>query len=285
MPAGKAIAIAAMPTAVLMGMGFTPTLALAEDKPAAKSLTVDEYKDCVEALEEQTEEAKDDASASPTPSASTSTPADDEKEPSAVGPLGFGHVGLGLFVGFRFRRQARADAVRLGVQGARREDRADADALPLGVRVEEPARPPGTRRRDQGHLHRPTRRRRRPRRRPPPRRPAAAEKPAEKPADKAEDPVKDTVEKAEDTVKDVTDAATDAAEDTAEKAEDAADDATASPTPSPSASSTTDPDDCPAATDDEGGVEQGFPPWPTTPGTSRPVRCCSRAPTTRASSR
>ena len=31
MPAGKAIAIASMPTAILMGMGFTPTLANAED--------------------------------------------------------------------------------------------------------------------------------------------------------------------------------------------------------------------------------------------------------------
>ena len=34
MPAGKAIAMAAMPTAVLMGMGFTPTLALADEQPA-----------------------------------------------------------------------------------------------------------------------------------------------------------------------------------------------------------------------------------------------------------
>ena len=44
MPAGKAIAMAAMPTAVLMGIGFTPTLALADDAPSAKSLTADEYK-------------------------------------------------------------------------------------------------------------------------------------------------------------------------------------------------------------------------------------------------
>jgi hypothetical protein len=64
----------------------------------------------------------------------------------------------------------------------------------------------------------------------------------------------------------VTDAASEAAEDTADKAEEAADDATASPSPSPSESSTTDPDDCPTATDDEGGLEQGIPtladdPW------------------------
>ncbi|MFC5721315.1 hypothetical protein ACFP1Z_14175 [Streptomyces gamaensis] len=34
MPAGKAVALAAMPTAVLMGMGFTPQLALAKPVPA-----------------------------------------------------------------------------------------------------------------------------------------------------------------------------------------------------------------------------------------------------------
>jgi len=65
-PAGKAIALAAMPTAVLMGMGFTPTLARAEDHSSApNSQLADEYKNCVAALED------DDASASPSPSASS----------------------------------------------------------------------------------------------------------------------------------------------------------------------------------------------------------------------
>ncbi|WP_189708620.1 hypothetical protein [Streptomyces phaeofaciens] len=77
MPAGKAIALAAMPTAVLMGMGFTPTLANAEDQPTSKSLTIDEYKDCVAALDE----ADASASASPSPTASEST--DDAKDDSA----------------------------------------------------------------------------------------------------------------------------------------------------------------------------------------------------------
>ncbi|MFI7298490.1 hypothetical protein [Streptomyces sp. NPDC050121] len=72
MPAGKAIALAAMPTAVLMGMGFTPTLANAEDQPVSKSLTIDEYKDCVAALEG----ADASASASPSPSASDSASED-----------------------------------------------------------------------------------------------------------------------------------------------------------------------------------------------------------------
>ena len=75
MPAGKAIALAAMPTAVLMGMGFTPTLALAED-PSSQSLTADEYKDCVTALEAAEDDTDTSASPTPTPSASATESAD-----------------------------------------------------------------------------------------------------------------------------------------------------------------------------------------------------------------
>ncbi|MEW2286996.1 hypothetical protein [Streptomyces sp. NPDC047841] len=77
MPAGKAIASVAMPTAVLMGMGFTSTLALADNNggpspsTSAKSLTADEYKDCVKALADGSK----DPSATPSPSASPSTTA------------------------------------------------------------------------------------------------------------------------------------------------------------------------------------------------------------------
>ncbi|GAA4790997.1 hypothetical protein [Streptomyces ziwulingensis] len=80
-PAGKAIALAAMPTAVLMGMGFTPTLAVADGSDPAsssKSLTADEYKACVEALARD----KDGASASATPSPSASASASGGAEPS-----------------------------------------------------------------------------------------------------------------------------------------------------------------------------------------------------------
>ncbi|MEU3984727.1 hypothetical protein AB0F77_32490 [Streptomyces sp. NPDC026672] len=81
MPAGKAIASVAMPTAVLVGMGFTSTLALAagndsSSPPASKSLTADEYKDCVTALD-----GSKDASATPSPSASAS--ADESADPTA----------------------------------------------------------------------------------------------------------------------------------------------------------------------------------------------------------
>ncbi|WP_419667425.1 hypothetical protein [Streptomyces sp. 2-1] len=265
-PAGKAIAIASMPTAILMGMGFTPTLARAEDKPSAKNLTIDEYKDCVDALEEETEEAKDDASPTPSPSASTSAPADDDKdEPSASDPSGSDTPGSGSSSdsGSDDKPEPTPSASESKAPAenteptptptpSASESKNPLDPLGLGEAIKDIFTP------DEEETATPT---------PTPSASTpAAEKPAETSTDKAEDPVKDTVEKAEDTVKDVTDAATDAAEDTADKAEEAADDATASPTPSPSASSTTDPDDCPAATDDEGGVEQGIPaladdPW------------------------
>ncbi|MCX2924203.1 hypothetical protein ORI94_11550 [Streptomyces sp. NEAU-W12] len=79
MPAGKAIALAAMPTAVLMGMGFTPTLAQAdEQQPLSNSLTADEYRDCVAALEA----SEGGASSSSSPSA----PASDTASPEAEEP-------------------------------------------------------------------------------------------------------------------------------------------------------------------------------------------------------
>ncbi|MEU6388493.1 hypothetical protein [Streptomyces sp. NPDC046939] len=88
MPAGKAIAIAAMPTAVLMGMGLTPTLASAKDNPT--KFSVDDYKACADAVQAE-RDAKDGkstakkdeepgASATPSPSASASTGKDADKD-------------------------------------------------------------------------------------------------------------------------------------------------------------------------------------------------------------
>jgi hypothetical protein len=77
MPAGKAIASVAMPTAVLMGFGFTSSLAIADtnntSSSSSKSLAED-YKDCVAALD----------SASPSASASASDGATDSATPSAT---------------------------------------------------------------------------------------------------------------------------------------------------------------------------------------------------------
>ncbi|MFI8351157.1 hypothetical protein [Streptomyces sp. NPDC085596] len=71
MPAGKAIASVAMPTAVLMGMGFTSTLAIADSSggtPASNSQKAADYQDCVKALG-----GDEDSSASPSPSAGETT--------------------------------------------------------------------------------------------------------------------------------------------------------------------------------------------------------------------
>ncbi len=121
MPAGKAIALAAMPTAVLMGMGLTPTLA------QAKSMPKNPFQDgpCVTQPDESPTDAntadkntadknkadkKDDAdkaksSASPTPSASSSaspTPTASPKAASTPAPsasASSGHAGSGGLLG------------------------------------------------------------------------------------------------------------------------------------------------------------------------------------------
>lgn len=85
-PSGKVVALAAMPTAVLMGMGFTPTLALADgnDTPPSRSLTADEYKDCLAAIEEAEKgTGKDDAPASPAPTPTASDSASPDEDPVA----------------------------------------------------------------------------------------------------------------------------------------------------------------------------------------------------------
>ena len=257
-PAGKAIAMAAMPTAVLMGMGFTSTLAIADsDTPAAptsKSLTADEYKACVAALEDSDKDSKTDESASPTPSPSASDGATDEKDdqgdtapkptPSTSAPATGGgdtattpspspsESGGNIL-------EDIGDAIGGIFNGGKGEDKDGASPSPTPS--------------------------------------ASASQSAEKPAEDASGAVKDTTDKVEDTVKDTTDkvsgtvkdtgktvedttkAVEKAAEDAAEKAKEA----TASPSPSPSA--TTDADDCPAATDAEGGVDNKVPlpddPW------------------------
>jgi hypothetical protein len=71
MPAGKAMALAAMPTAVFMGVGLNTAFARADDHPSASpTLSAEEYQKCVEALG-GSQDSKD-TSASPSPSASAS---------------------------------------------------------------------------------------------------------------------------------------------------------------------------------------------------------------------
>ncbi|MFF7166423.1 hypothetical protein ACFZBP_34475 [Streptomyces sp. NPDC008086] len=279
MPAGKAIALAAMPTAVLMGMGFTPTLAQADSdnatKPTSNSLTADEYKECVAALE-------DDASASPSPSASESTD-DDTAEPTPSASAG----------------EESSDSSGTGGSSDSADDSSSSDSGSDDAAEPEPTPSPSKSSEAQsgdtatpspspsesggnllenigdaiegiftggntsGESASPT----------PTPSASASEEASDGSSDsgtdtsKESDPVKETAEKATDTVKDTVEDATgkasDTVKDTTEAAEEAADEATATPTPS--ASSSADPENCPVATDEEGGVDNPVPlpddPW------------------------
>ncbi|MFF7641425.1 hypothetical protein [Streptomyces canus] len=264
MPAGKAIAMAAMPTAVLMGIGFTPTLALADDAPTAKSLTADEYKDCVAALS---------GSASPSASASASPSTDDTTatpSPSASSGSGSGSGGTSSSDS---GSGDKATPTPTPSASASKEESSSSSGSG-GSTTATPS--PSASASDDGNLltdigdaitgiftggsgssasssATPT-----------PTPSASASKSAD---DTAGDTVDKTTEKVTDTVqntvKDTTDKASAAAGDTTKAVEDAtkaageaAADATASP--SPSASSSTDPADCPAATDDVGDTEPGI---------------------------
>ncbi|MFJ4829937.1 hypothetical protein ACIP79_08480 [Streptomyces sp. NPDC088747] len=254
MPAGKAIAFAAMPTAVLMGIGFTPTLANADDQPStSKSLTAEEYQACVELLDGAKDDA--DASTSPTPSASASASASESAEgpsPSATAPSGSGET-PSSDSGSDDEAEPSPSATRTaqsnggGVETATPTPSASEsttnplDPLGIGDAIKDILTP------DKSASATPT--------------PSASASASASPSESADEGAPKTVtdktdevtETAEDTVKDATDAATKAAEDAAEATKEAADEATSSP--SPSASATTDAADCPISTDEEGNVD------------------------------
>ncbi|MFJ7074676.1 hypothetical protein [Streptomyces sp. NPDC098781] len=291
MPAGKAIALAAMPTAVLMGMGFTPTLAQADSdnatKPTSNSLTADEYKACVAALTDDAspspsadESTDEDETAEPTPSASDGQDSADDSDSSDTSgsdssdSSGSAGDSSSSDSGSDDAAEPTPSPSASKSSEAQSGDSATASPSPSesgggllegigdaiegiftgGSTAEESASPTPS---------------------------ASASEEASSGTSgssgssdasgtdtaEASDPVKETTDKVtdkvEDTVGDVTDKASEAADDATEAAEEAADEATA--TPSPSASSTTDPDDCPAATDEEGGVDNTLPlpddPW------------------------
>ncbi|MFH8662130.1 hypothetical protein [Streptomyces afghaniensis] len=289
-PAGKAIAMAAMPTAVLMGMGFTSTLAIADSNnpatPSSKSLTADEYKDCVAALEDAKDHKGDD-SASPTPSPSASDGAKDEDagkgetdptpSPSAT------EGGTGADEGDSSSSDSGSDDK--GEPEPVPSPSAPGDGDSAGTPSPSPSESGGNVLEDIGDAiggifnggdkagASPS-----------PTPSASASESSGTTDDDAAGTVRDTTEKAtdtvEDTVKDTTDKASETAEDTGKAVEKAAEqagkaaqeageaaqeagEATASPSPSPS--SGTDAEDCPAATDAEGGVDNKVPlpddPW------------------------
>ncbi|MCT9109367.1 hypothetical protein N4G69_27810 [Streptomyces mirabilis] len=259
-PAGKAVAIAAMPTAVLMGMGFTPTLARADDHSPAKSLTADEYQKCVEAVDGK------DTSASPTPSASSSPSSSASASASADKPEPTPSAST----------SSSPDKTSSSDSGS--DDKAGSTPTPSASKSAQSggggstsAATPSASASSGGDLlgtigdaitgiltggsdstssatASPT-----------PSASASASASATKDTgDKTtSDTLKDTTGKVADTVKntvkDTTDTATKAAEDTTKAVKDATDAVTSSP--SPSASSTTDAANCPVATDAEGGVD------------------------------
>ncbi|MFH9178925.1 hypothetical protein [Streptomyces albogriseolus] len=269
MPAGKAIAIAAMPTAVLMGMGFTPTLAQADDQPSSRNLTADEFKECLEAIEKAEE---GDASASPTPSATASESASEDDEEPSADPAGSAPA------------QEAPDADEDADKGSDSspdsgsDDKAEPTPTPsatAGGQAADTEPAPSPSETDKNLLERigdaiedvftpgekaeetPS---------PSPSASESSSAPAEETDEKAEEAPQKPAEKA---AGDVLEKAGDAVQDATEQAEEAVEEETQEPeataSPSPSESSGIDLEDCPVATDAEGGVDNNVPlpddPW------------------------
>ncbi|WP_018535425.1 MULTISPECIES: hypothetical protein [unclassified Streptomyces] len=249
MPAGKAIAIAAMPTAVLMGLGMTPTLASAKDNPTGFS--ADDYKACADAVEAQ-QDAKDgkDTTASPTPSPSASASKDSEDSADSKDSKDSENTD-------KSKDEAGGDKAEptpspsASSGGSETDSKDAATPSPSASETKNPLDPLGVGDAlkdlftpDDKESATPTPS------------PSAS---ATKATDGVGDAVKDTTDKLGDTVKDTTDKAGDAvkgAESEADKATDKAakaleDAATATPSPS----STELPDNCEAATDAAGANE------------------------------
>ncbi|GAA3493239.1 hypothetical protein GCM10019016_003380 [Streptomyces prasinosporus] len=263
-PSGKVIALAAMPTAVLMGMGFTPTLALADGNepttPSSKSLTADEYKDCLAVIEDA--EKEDDASASPTPSpaatGSASPDQDSTAQPGPSAPAGAdkdANAGTGTSSSSDSGSDDEdepAPAPTAGEQDATEPaepapapSETDRNVLEeIGDAIED-AFTPGDRQTEASPSPTPS-----------------ASAPATGSTDQdADGTAKETAEKAAEAARDTAQDVADEASKAAGAAEDAVEEATPTPTPeataspSPSETSSVDPEDCPVATDAEGGVD------------------------------
>ncbi|MEU2556611.1 hypothetical protein ABZ589_33865 [Streptomyces sp. NPDC013313] len=280
MPAGKAIASVAMPTAVIVGMGFTSTLALADNNGTATSNSqkAAEYQDCVDALKDSgkasaspspsasestgeatpaptaSAEAKDDGTPDPGRTSSPDSGSDEKPAPEPTATSGSSGSGSGSGSGGGTATpspSASASATKStgGVLGTLGDTLGD---LLTGGKTDS-----GT---------------------------SASPEPSASPSAGSSSgteggtagTVKDTVEKTTKTVtdtvtgtvKDTTGKVSETAGDAAKTVEDttkAAGDAAGSATPSPSASATTSPEDCPAATDAESGVDNKVPvaddPW------------------------
>ncbi|WP_019073130.1 hypothetical protein [Streptomyces hokutonensis] len=257
MPAGKAIATVAMPTAVIMGMGFTSSLALADNgtttSPSSKSLTADEYKDCVSALAGST--------ASATPSASPSTSASDSAKDDAT-PSATATDSATKDSGKTSSSDSGSDDTATPTPSATASKSADTSGSSSSTATATPSASEssgnlldtigdaitgiltgGSSNSDSTASATPT-----------PTASASASTGSDDGSSSASDTVKDTTKKVtdtvENTVKDTTDTATKAADEATKAAED-----TATATATPSASASADTSDCPVATDDTSGVD------------------------------
>ncbi|WP_336115369.1 hypothetical protein [Streptomyces sp. PTD9-10] len=275
MPGGKAIASVAMPTAVIVGMGFTSTLALADNgstPSTSNSQKAADYKDCVKALD-----GSDDATASPSPSASASTAT------ATPTPTASAETQAGKTTGKTSSSDSGSGDQATPTPTATSGSGSDSGSSGSGGGSTATPAPSASQssggtildtigdtigdigdvltggKKDSGTSASPT--------------PSASE--SSSPATSsssgssgtggAADTVKDTATKAAKTVTDTVKNTTDTVSKTAGDATQAVKDATESATPSPSASSSTSPDDCPAATDDVSGVDNKVPvaddPW------------------------
>ncbi|MFD8572711.1 hypothetical protein [Streptomyces sp. NPDC059639] len=258
MPAGKAIAIAAMPTAVLMGFGLTPTLASAKDNPTG--ISADDYKACADAVEAQ-QDAKDGKD-TPSPSASESK-ADDadksDKADKADGTDKDSDKSSDDKAEPTPSPSASADK-STGSTGSDSDSKDAATPSPSASETKNPLDPLGvgdalkdlfTPKDKESATPTPS--------------PSAS---ATKATDAAGDAVKDTTDKLGDTVKDTTDKAGDAVKGVESETDKATDKAAkaledaSSATPSPG--STELPDDCEAATDKAGANEDTPAQLPST---------------------
>jgi len=271
MPAGKAIATVAMPTAVLMGMGFTSSLALADSgggSATTNSQKADEYKDCVTAVDGSTASPSPSASASsgdtadkatPSPSSSAGTSKDSSDSTSGkTGSSGSSDSGS----------DDKATPTPSASQSSGKDTSGDTATPSPSASASSGGGLLG----DLGDAitgiftggsgsstssASPT---------PTPSASASASKDSSSSGTSASDTVKDTTKKVTDTVgktvKDTTDTATKTVEEATKAAQKAADSATSA---SPSPSSSTDAANCEAATDDTGGVDNKVPvaddPW------------------------
>ncbi|WP_416976836.1 hypothetical protein [Streptomyces sp. T028] len=279
LPAGKAIALAAMPTAVLMGMGFTPTLARADEQPTSKSLTAEEYEACVDAMTA-------DASASASPSASNSESASastedstsdssqsdstDDSKDTQSGSGGSSSSDSGSDETAEPSPAASSEAASSAESSTSSGDTATAEpsATETSKNVLETIGDALTDLFDGDSSDTSTASES-----PSPTASASADATSSADSGTSSSDDSDSGDSTGGTAKDTTDALTDAAKEAAEDTTDTADDtaedatetATATASPSPSESATTDVEDCPVATDEESGVDNKLPlpddPW------------------------